>query len=189
MSSKKNYRNLLYVIENEASFNVDIMQDFAGREDFAAFHFKSLREVLSARRPDIIIADLKTIDEGKGISVLKARFSAPIVILSERGTMASAVKALRFGANDFFPKPVSFDALYERLTVILKQDLVTKNQNASPDNTAIRPFWEHEKEIIQSALNLCNGNISRAAAALQISPSTIYRKKQFWNEQTLKART
>jgi two-component system repressor protein LuxO len=46
--------------------------------------------------------------------------------------------------------------------------------------TAIRPFREQEREIVEAALAAFSGNVSRAAAALQISPATIYRKLQNW---------
>lgn len=45
---------------------------------------------------------------------------------------------------------------------------------------AIRPLWITERETIEAAIASCDGNIPRAAAFLEISPSTIYRKKQSW---------
>ncbi len=42
------------------------------------------------------------------------------------------------------------------------------------------PLWQQERRIIEAALNAFGGNIARAAAALEISPSTIYRKQQSW---------
>ena len=36
------------------------------------------------------------------------------------------------------------------------------------------------KDIIEKAIEHCDGNIPRAAALLDVSPSTIYRKKQSW---------
>lgn len=45
---------------------------------------------------------------------------------------------------------------------------------------AIRPLWVVEKEAIERAVEICNGNIPKAAAMLEVSPSTIYRKKQGW---------
>ena len=44
----------------------------------------------------------------------------------------------------------------------------------------IVPYWQEERRIIETALAAFGGNISRAAAALEISPSTIYRKRQAW---------
>ncbi|WP_150524672.1 sigma-54-dependent transcriptional regulator [Roseibium sediminis] len=49
----------------------------------------------------------------------------------------------------------------------------------------IEPLWAQEKRIIEDALNAFNGNIAMAAAALEISPSTIYRKRQSWESRTL----
>ena len=45
---------------------------------------------------------------------------------------------------------------------------------------AIRPLWQIEKQVIEQTIEHCNGNIPKAAALLEISPSTIYRKRQQW---------
>ena len=50
--------------------------------------------------------------------------------------------------------------------------------SAEPD--AIVPYREQERQIIETALAAFDGNIPRAAAALEISASTIYRKRQTW---------
>lgn len=42
----------------------------------------------------------------------------------------------------------------------------------------VRPLWMEEARIIEAAISAFNGNIARAAAALEISPSTIYRKRR-----------
>ncbi len=47
---------------------------------------------------------------------------------------------------------------------------------------AILPMWRQEQKIIEDAIAAFSGNISMAAAALEISPSTIYRKRQGWAE-------
>lgn len=45
----------------------------------------------------------------------------------------------------------------------------------------IKPLWIVEKEAIEKAIEVCDGNIPKAAAMLDVSPSTIYRKKQSWS--------
>ncbi|MBU1305798.1 MAG: sigma-54 dependent transcriptional regulator [Alphaproteobacteria bacterium] len=45
---------------------------------------------------------------------------------------------------------------------------------------AILPMWQQEQRIIEDAIASFGGNVSLAAAALEISPSTIYRKRQGW---------
>lgn len=49
--------------------------------------------------------------------------------------------------------------------------------------SSVAPFWQQEQQIIEGALEAFGGNIARAAAALEISPSTIYRKKQSWSNR------
>jgi two-component system repressor protein LuxO len=46
---------------------------------------------------------------------------------------------------------------------------------------AIRPLREVEREVIEHAIDHFEGNIPQAAAALGVSPSTIYRKRQTWD--------
>jgi len=51
----------------------------------------------------------------------------------------------------------------------------------TPESTAsVKPLWLVEKDAIESAIEYCGGNIPRAAALLEVSPSTIYRKRQAW---------
>ena len=54
----------------------------------------------------------------------------------------------------------------------------------SSDITTIRPLWEIEKQVIEQTIEICDGNIPKAAALLEISPSTIYRKRQQWESAT-----
>ena len=54
------------------------------------------------------------------------------------------------------------------------------------DGGRINPLWLVEKQVIERAIDLCSGNIPRAAALLEVSPSTIYRKRQAWKEEEAK---
>jgi two-component system repressor protein LuxO len=44
----------------------------------------------------------------------------------------------------------------------------------------VLPMWQQEQKIIEDAIERFSGNIALAAAALEVSPSTIYRKRQAW---------
>ncbi|SKA65676.1 quorum-sensing sigma-54 dependent transcriptional regulator LuxO [Enterovibrio nigricans] len=55
-----------------------------------------------------------------------------------------------------------------------RQGLITKAD--------IEPLWLVEKRAIQIAIDACDGNIPQAAGLLEVSPSTIYRKLQSWQE-------
>jgi two-component system repressor protein LuxO len=54
----------------------------------------------------------------------------------------------------------------------------TETMQSGP--VSLKPLWLTEKEAIERAIEHCGGNIPRAAALLEGSPSTIYRKKQAW---------
>ena len=58
---------------------------------------------------------------------------------------------------------------------------VTETVSAGVD-AAIEPFWITERRVIERAIAAFDGNTARAAAALEISPSTIYRKRERWAE-------
>ncbi len=49
----------------------------------------------------------------------------------------------------------------------------------------IYPLWITEKQAIEQAIEACDGNIPRAAGYLDVSPSTIYRKLQVWNQKEI----
>ena len=59
--------------------------------------------------------------------------------------------------------------------------LLAKTNEESWTTQAIRPLWLVEKETIEQAIAICEGNIPKAAALLQVSPSTIYRKRLNWH--------
>jgi two-component system repressor protein LuxO len=50
----------------------------------------------------------------------------------------------------------------------------------SPRRADVIPLWQVERDAIEAAIASFDGNVPRAAAALEISPSTIYRKRQSW---------
>ncbi len=43
-----------------------------------------------------------------------------------------------------------------------------------------QPLWKIERDAIETAIAACGGSIPKAAALLEVSPSTIYRKRDSW---------
>lgn len=71
------------------------------------------------------------------------------------------------------------------------KDVVKINEHVSPKavfdtvhiseaGQDIEPLWRVEKAAIERAIELCGGNVPKAAAMLEISASTVYRKKERW---------
>lgn len=50
----------------------------------------------------------------------------------------------------------------------------------------IQPLWVTEKKLIEDAIAHFDGNVPRASAALEVSPSTLYRKINAWKEQSMR---
>lgn len=57
------------------------------------------------------------------------------------------------------------------------------NSMECSESTTIRPMWQIEREAIQQAIDHCDGNVLNAAVLLELSPSTVYRKKQAWEAE------
>ncbi|WP_413284788.1 quorum-sensing sigma-54 dependent transcriptional regulator LuxO [Vibrio sp. MA40-2] len=67
----------------------------------------------------------------------------------------------------------------ENLDLTVNAELtLSEGKSISTDN--IVPLWLAEKQFIEQAINAFDGNIPKAANALEVSPSTIYRKRQAW---------
>jgi two-component system repressor protein LuxO len=56
----------------------------------------------------------------------------------------------------------------------------TAGSAPAPRAEPVASYRDQERAIIERALAAFAGNIPKAAAALDISPSTIYRKRQSW---------
>lgn len=89
-------------------------------------------------------------------------------------------------ALDHLPPPIN-TFLHKDEIIQLERSATLETSNSSESNfslnedTTIRPLALVERETIEQAINLCDGNVPKAAALLEVSPSTIYRKKQTWD--------
>lgn len=87
--------------------------------------------------------------------------------------------------NEMLPR--QFDQINNQISkpIVFSQSK-TQNEEQNKmstvgDDNIIRPLWMEERDIIERAISICDGNIPKAAVMLDISPSTIYRKKQGWH--------
>ena len=88
--------------------------------------------------------------------------------------------AVMFDGGEITPHMVSNADIESRS--ILEAPEPPARQTRRP---AILPMWQQEQRIIEDAIASFGGNISLAAAALEISPSTIYRKRQGWSDMAV----
>jgi two-component system repressor protein LuxO len=54
--------------------------------------------------------------------------------------------------------------------------------NSITDTSSVRSLADVERVAIEHAIAICNDNIVKAASLLEVSPSTLYRKVQQWQD-------
>jgi DNA-binding response OmpR family regulator len=79
---------------------------------------------------DVILLDLG-LPDGDGIDLLRqwrsSGFNEPVLILSARDSVADRIKGLDVGADDYLPKPFSFEELLARVRSIVRRQSTVKN--------------------------------------------------------------
>jgi two-component system, LuxR family, response regulator FixJ len=129
-----------------------------------------------ARTPGCVLIDLH-LPGGSGLDVLRKldaqRYPAPILVISGRGDIPTAIEAIRNGALDFIEKP------FDPLTVATRvREAIDAWQNVSRDDSIVaRDFPGHERltarerdvleRIARGASN------KEASRELGISPRTV----------------
>ena len=71
----------------------------------------------------------------------------------------------------------------EGTKAVESEQQIPAESGTPPGIEFIKPLWVTEKDAIEGAITACDGNIPRAAALLEVSPSTIYRKRLGWEEE------
>lgn len=128
--------------------------------------------MLEKERADAILMDMNftqgvsTGQEGMmWLTAIHRRFpDIPIVLITAYSDVKLAVRALKNGASDFVTKPWDNDELIR----ILK-DAVDKSRQ-------IITLEQMETEHLRRAMEISDGNMSKAADLLGISRQTLYRK-------------
>ena len=85
-------------------------------------------------------------------------------------------------SKNMLPDNLAEKQLNNTASAVNKVQPQPSKQNLPDD---IKPLWLVEKEAIEHAIEICNGGIPKAAALLDVSPSTIYRKIQAWEEKSV----
>lgn len=132
--------------------------------------------------PDFALVDLK-LGEASGLSLIEPlraiRADMRILLVTGYASIATAVEAIKRGADDYLPKPVSADTLQR---ILLDAALATPVAPADPgDDASIEsptmiPLHRLEWEHIQQALNETGGNISATARLLGMHRRSLQRK-------------
>ena len=164
--------------------------EYLKRGPFRARHCMTGREALSDidRYPtDVVLLDLRLPDID-GLDVLKHirahKHPAAVIVITADGSLNRAIEAMREGALDFLVKPFNADRLLITLSNVLERQrlnsMVETLSGRANGLEVIQPLHVLERRAIEQAIRACDGNVVRAAAPLQVSASTIYRKLAHW---------
>lgn len=90
---------------------------------------QAARDELAENNYDVIILDL-SLPDGDGLHLLsewrRAGFNEPVLILSARDTVEDRIKGLDLGADDYLPKPFSFEELLAHVRSLLRRQSSVK---------------------------------------------------------------
>ena len=125
----------------------------------------------NAHAPDFALVDLK-LAEDSGLDLVgplrEAHAAMPIVLVTGYASVATAVEAIKRGADHYLAKPTTVDAI---LRAIGEKEGV----EAEPADT-MTPLSRLEWEHIQQAMIDSQGNISAAARLLGMHRRSLQRK-------------
>lgn len=167
----------LLIIEDDINLAATLARRLSKHGFSCAVTHNQTAALLDARQqyPDTILLDMKLADENGLALIAPLRNllpSAHIVLLTGFASIATAVEAMRLGANDYLTKPVDMASLLKALKSETTSSPVTEISEGvmSPE----RLEWEH----IQHVLHSNNGNVSLTARQLNMHRRTLQRKLQ-----------
>ena len=163
----------ILVVDDDALYSDQLARSLR-RRGFAVLLAHNHAQALAAlaHKPSVALLDLRLAEEsGMGlIAPLRAHSSdMTIVLLTGYASVATAVEAIKRGADDYLPKP----ATIEQILRAIENDAVTEVEESPETMLRLRRLeWEH----VQHALLQTQGNISAAARMLGMHRRTLQRK-------------
>jgi len=98
-----------------------------------------------------------------------------ILILTGYASIATAVEAIKLGADNYLAKPANADEIVSALVEKPEGEAPLHNSNATMEPMSVRRLeWEHIQKILMEN----DGNISATARQLRMHRRTLQRKLQ-----------
>ncbi|MEK2688989.1 response regulator transcription factor [Bdellovibrio sp. GT3] len=167
---KNRVKNIL-LIEDDNRLREVLHQELEER-DFVVQSFAQLPDLNRVATPDGVLLDLR-VGNDNGLDFIKqitAKFpNARVIMMSGFGSVASAVKSMQLGAENFLAKPVTPE-------MIVRAFADEETQVAVDTEESEISLARMEREYIDYVLNSSNGNITQAAKKLGLHRQSLQRK-------------
>ena len=167
----------LLIIEDDVPFAQTLARRLT-KHEFECEMCHQVSDVLLMCRqflPDFVLLDMN-LSGDSGLQLLapikQLIPQVKIVLLTGYASIATAVEAMRLGADDYLAKPVTTQMLLKSLVgdEVNHDDLLKVDDTMSPD----RVEWEHIHQMLASN----DGNVSATARQLNMHRRTLQRKLQ-----------
>lgn len=168
----------LLLVEDDEVF-ANTIQRRLTKHGFDCLHVDNNSDALLAchrHSPDYILLDMKLAKEttlGIITPLRKLRPQSRIILLTGFASIATAVDAIKLGADDYLAKPVDSQTLLAALCNSKATEIELDTQTEQP-LSAEQVEWQH----IQQVLKANKGNISATARQLTMHRRTLQRKLQ-----------
>jgi len=169
----------LLLVEDDTIFANTLIRRLT-KHNFDCVHAETNSEALLAchrHQPDFILLDMKLAQETT-LSIIKPirklRAQSRIILLTGFASIATAVDAIKLGADDYLTKPLDTQTLLAALNESKASEIITDADIDGQTLSAEQVQWEH----IQQVLKANDGNISATARQLSMHRRTLQRKLQ-----------
>ncbi|WP_413558737.1 response regulator transcription factor [Bdellovibrio sp. HCB209] len=166
---KKQIKSIL-LIEDDKRLREVLHQELEER-GYSMQSFAEFPDLDRVNTPDGVLLDLRVGNENglDFIKMISAKFpGARVVMMSGFGSVASAVKSMQLGAENFLAKPVTPD--------MIVRAFAEEEPKAQASEEAEISLARMEREYIDYVLNTSNGNITQAAKKLGLHRQSLQRK-------------
>ena len=165
------------VVDDDQRFAITLASALARRGYVAHVAHDAAAALATAatQEPDAAIVDLKLgADDGLALiePLRRAHPRMRIVVLTGYASIATAVKAIKLGADDYLAKPATASAVAAVLERGARKEPGADSASPLEPMSPRRLEWEH----IQRVLAEHDGNISATARTLRMHRRTLQRK-------------
>ena len=174
MVKQERHKNHLLLVDDDEIF-LQVLGKAMARRGYAVISSTGIKgaiDLAKKKMPPMAVVDLKLQGES-GLDLIPQLIeinpSMNIVVLTGYSSIATAVTAIKRGANDYLSKPVTAGDVIKALSGNQKDE--NAPEKFSPMSVE-RVEWEH----IQKVLKENDGNISATARSLGMYRRTLQRK-------------